>query len=243
MHVQRAHKNLERLVRCDATFDFDALFAPIRHSATDTGIKEWRAFEFSFDAATSHINLRTKKHMSSPTWSDPFQFWPNGSGVEMPGPQRPALAEFKEWDRDEVEKDLTWFTEQQSDVRVTPEVQHQLRTFFAEIPEVPASAAAPAWPRVLQHRQQQRTEQKQDEANAQAEADAGAAAAGAAAAAEEEEPMPYGTSRNVREANARFQALNSVTANQLLVLVDAAHNFHIAQVCAAKSLRTPRSPN
>ena len=235
-----AHKNLDRLVHLEACFDFDAHFSAIRRPASDEGIKRFRVFEFTIQcmegSSDPAIMLRTKRHMNSPNWSDPFQFWPNGSNAAMPGPEQPPLAPFKEWEKKErVLKSLKWFADSQTDIAVSQSSKRAIAEFVSEgVPASPSDVSAPHWPRAVQpaNREQQEATQEQKEA-AQSSRDRNSA--------EEEDVAPYGMSTEEHQrrqaASRAFEELRHIRRADLLVLLDAEGGIALAQATQAVDLQ------
>ena len=143
-HIREAHKNIKKCGMIGACFDFDELFRGIKHSATDTGIQDYRVFEFSTRSAQPGVVfLQTKEEMDSKEWvpwragtDTEYRFWPNGSKQQMPGPSKPTKAALTDWKkREEFASSLEWFLEGQDSVNVTGAVRRAWREFMRDVPD------------------------------------------------------------------------------------------------------------
>ena len=158
--MRKAHANHLHTARVlPACFDFDALFESCKHSTTDTGIQGWSVFEFRTDASRrGEVLLRTKVHMddNGDAWipwrqgtEDEGRFWPNASNAAMPGPEKPEIAELKDWKLDEVVDALQWFMDpaKQDAVDVSRATKTVLTDFIRSIPASAADIDSdPPWP-------------------------------------------------------------------------------------------------
>ena len=154
--ITKAHKNLKKCVPLESCYDFDAHFTGVKSRTRDTGIKAWRVFEFRTDRSKPGIVLlRTKQEMDSGAWVDwragtetPGQFWPNGTGAQMPGASCPPVAALKQWEKKaDVLRDLNWFMDKQTIVNVDDLRKRELREYINKIPATAADITAkPPWP-------------------------------------------------------------------------------------------------
>ena len=233
--IKAAHKNLKKCYSLESCINFDDFLSQVKHGGTDTGIQDWRVFEFRRDdARPGKVFLRTKRAMDSPEWVEwrkgtrtESQFWPNASGADMPGPQQPAAAALKEWaKRTKVLHDLDWFMHQQTCVTVADEVKSNLQAYIDGIPSAVGDVRSSLpWPVVVSP-----AVVLPAAPPVEAPAPAPALAQGPPAAQPLMPPRAGGLTaaernevRAVANANREFQNLKSFRKNDLLVVFIAGH--------------------
>ena len=156
--IGKAHaKSIKKTFLLGSSFDFDAFLSDVKHNLTDRGIQMWHVFELYTDPERrGKVFLRTKLEMTSEEWvpwrsdhTEAGQFWPNGSGSDMPGPQRPAAAGMKTWDKKaDVVAALRWFIDTQAHVAVTEDTKAKLTALIDSIPTAASVPAPLPWPEI-----------------------------------------------------------------------------------------------